>query len=684
MSGVLFFFNVMKLTIRGGSIRKYLLSVLVLGATASLWAQGLDKEDESDKTPGIEGLMELDPFLFTGRRLQEFPENIPASVTSIDRQEIENTGSTTLVDVLEKKAGLYFRSLTGTPVESQVDMRGFGENSGVRTLIIVDGVRLNRPDVAPLNWLQLPLGEIEKVEVLRGAQTAIYGNQAMGGVIRITTRRGDSDPGGSITGLVGSYHTRELRASYAGREGALSYAVGGDYNQSDGYRTHSDYRGRSAFLNLGYDVTDNWIIRVGGSFLDSELEYPGPLTPGQFAQDPRQAGLWGQGYNNGQYTTLTLGTEYQVNEQATFQVDTGYSRQDLKGEQWGNLSELDLDSYQASPSLRITSKQATIMLGMDWQHDGLGQRQYLGPTSAIQTGVADLSQDALAAFVHGQYFLTDTWLLSAGVRLEQHQLEGSYAPVAPFPGVPFSATKSDIGHAWELGLVFKPVEEWRIYGRLDSVYRFPATDEVAAYQGFPMAQPFNFSLKPETGTSVELGAEWNRDGWFVQGNGFAFWLQDEISYDPILNLNVNLFETRRYGMDLAAGYANEHFGVRVDYHYIDAVFTSGPNVGKEVPLVPKHRISVRGELRPISSLTIVARYSYVGEQYQGSDFSNTLPPLDDYSVVDLQLRWQPKKELQLFVGVDNVFNKSYATAAFLNSYYPATGRMISGGFNFRF
>lgn len=631
-----------------------------------------------------QGLTELDPLLFTGRRLQEFPENIPALVTSIDRQSIEDSGATTLVDVLEKQAGLYFRSLTGTPVEAQMDMRGFGENSGVRTLVIVDGVRLNRPDIAALNWLQLPLGEIEKVEVVRGAQTAIYGNQAMGGVIRITTRRGESDPGGSVSGIIGSYQTRVARASYAGREGALSYAVGGDYNQSNGYRDHSEYRGRSAFLNLGYDVTDDWIIRLGGSFLDSELQYPGPLTAAQFAQNPQQAGLFGLGYNNGKYTTLTLGTEYQVDDWATFQVDAGYNRRDLEGEQWGNLSELNLDSYQAAPTLRIGNEQGTLMLGMDWQHDDLGQKQYSGPTTAVPSGVANLRQNALAAFAHGQYFLSDAWLLSAGARLESHRLEGTYAPVAPFPGVPFSGTKTDVGHAWEIGLVFKPVEEWRFYGRVDSVYRFPATDEVAAYQGFALAQPFNFNLKPETGTSVELGGEWARNGWFVQGNGFGVWLKDEIGYDWVTNLNINLFETRRYGMDWGVGYANKYAGLKVGYHYMDAIFTAGPDSGKRVPLVPRHRVSVTGEVHPVSSVTLLARYTYVGEQFQGSDFANTLEPLSNYSVVDLQVRWRPRKELQVFLGVDNVLNERYATAAFFNSYYPSPGRSVNAGVTFRF
>lgn len=94
-----------------------------------------------------------------------------------------------MVDILEKEANVRFRSVVGSNASGDLSMRGFGENSQTRVLIMVDGQKFNRPDMGAINWLQIPLSDIESVEVLRGPMSALYGAAAEAGVIKIKTRR---------------------------------------------------------------------------------------------------------------------------------------------------------------------------------------------------------------------------------------------------------------------------------------------------------------------------------------------------------------------------------------------------------------------------------------------------------------------------------------------------------------
>lgn len=132
----------------------------------------------------------LDEFVVTAVRVGESdPLSQAVNSTYIGRGKIENSAATNVVDILEKEANVRFRSVVGSNASGDLSMRGFGENSQTRVLIMVDGQKFNRPDMGAINWLQIPLSDIESVEVLRGPMSALYGAAAEAGVIKIKTRR---------------------------------------------------------------------------------------------------------------------------------------------------------------------------------------------------------------------------------------------------------------------------------------------------------------------------------------------------------------------------------------------------------------------------------------------------------------------------------------------------------------
>ncbi|MCF7864527.1 MAG: TonB-dependent receptor plug domain-containing protein, partial [Kiritimatiellales bacterium] len=131
-------------------------------------------------------------------------KEIPGNPTLITSAELEEGGFTSVPDALNKRAGLHVRNYANNPNQASVDIRGFGENSHGRVLVLVNGRRINRPDLAPVNWSQIPIGNIDRIEVLRGAHTALYGDYAVGGVINIITRRGAEQPQTEVSVTGGS------------------------------------------------------------------------------------------------------------------------------------------------------------------------------------------------------------------------------------------------------------------------------------------------------------------------------------------------------------------------------------------------------------------------------------------------------------------------------------------------
>ncbi len=166
---------------------KLLVGITVLFACTLFAFSSFAEEGESEVT--------LEEIVVTASRDKEEVRKIPANVSVITAGDIKKSGATSIVGVLEKLGSINFKTSSGNPSQAYIDMRGFGgDNPHGRTLIMLDGRRLNRPDMASVNWLQIPINNVERIEVVRGASSVLYGDSAVAGVINIITRRGKGSP----------------------------------------------------------------------------------------------------------------------------------------------------------------------------------------------------------------------------------------------------------------------------------------------------------------------------------------------------------------------------------------------------------------------------------------------------------------------------------------------------------
>ena len=225
----------------------------------------------------------------TATRDKQETRKTPANVTVITAEEISKSGATTVVDVLDNLESIQFRTSSGNSSQAYIDMRGIGgDNPYGKTLIMLDGRRLNRTDMSSINWLQIPVNNIERIEVVRGPGSVLYGDAAIGGVINIITKKGKAQPQFNASAIVGSYGLNDERVGVTGATDKWTYAVTGENNFNFGYRERSKYSAQSGGFDLGYTASDLFNVSLGVSFIKTDYQMPGALTKAQMEQDRRQ------------------------------------------------------------------------------------------------------------------------------------------------------------------------------------------------------------------------------------------------------------------------------------------------------------------------------------------------------------------------------------------------------------
>ena len=226
----------------------------------------------------------------TATRDAQEVRKVPANVTVITADDIQKSGATSVPEVLTGLVGINVTSYSGNASQSIVDMRGFGTEAGyLRNVVMLDGRRLNRPDLAGVNWLEIPLSEIERIEVVRGANSVLYGDSAIAGSINIITKRGEGKPKGDATFIGGSYNTYNGRAGVRGSADKVYYALNGEVLTSSGYRDRSKFTTESAGGSVGYNPTDALDVSLGITANKTDNQFPGALTQAQYNANRKQA-----------------------------------------------------------------------------------------------------------------------------------------------------------------------------------------------------------------------------------------------------------------------------------------------------------------------------------------------------------------------------------------------------------
>jgi iron complex outermembrane recepter protein len=624
-------------------------------------------------------------IVVTATRFAEQDPHVPADISVITREDIQNTPATNVPDLLKATAGIEVRPLYGAMgIDATIDLRGFGDTAGSNTLILLDGQRLNPIDSGSISWSTIPVASIERIEIIRGAGTVLYGDRASGGVINIVTDK-SAARAASAEAVGGSYGYREGDVGVSGSVASTSLRLTAHYADTDGWRQNSQADQQAASGRVGYPLSGGQIYSDFAAYKDSN-GLPGALLSSDYQNDPTRARTPFDNQHRFGYRARP-GVSLKLSDSVTFEGELGVEHEKYDSDNVSFASVFDRRRTMASatPRLRWVQSLAGVhnetVVGFDY---------YNGKVEATSISTGSLipqfaKQASLASYAQNVTELSDRLSLTLGGR-EQHinQHAGQSAYTANFGAGPttvpaFDGSAARSRGAYDAGLVFQG-DGWRTFGKYGSLFRFANTDELFGFDPFTGNPVFAGDLLPQHGRIGEVGASFTAGRASARLSAYRMDLTDEIDFDGTIFANVNLPPTRRQGLEAEVDWRIvARLKAHAAYTFTDARFRAGPNAGNEIPLVARNKASLQltssnGRLGTYSIVT-----TYVGDRAYSGDFANALGRLAGYTTVDLQGRWTLAR-WTVTAKLINALDRRYAPFAgfstFLNDhyYYPADAR----------
>lgn len=619
---------------------------------------------------------ESEAVVVTATRFSETDPSVAAHISIISRQDIRNTPAQNLPEVLSTRAGVDVSQLGGAMGRNAtVDMRGFGSTATSNTLILVDGLRVNPVDMGSIIWSSIPLESVERIEIIRGSGTILYGDGATGGVINIITNK-SGRPVAGVTATLGSYGYKGTDIQMANGNDKFYYNLALNYADADGYRENSQQDQKAASGRVGL-LLDRGEFFTDFSVYKESNGLPGSLFSAAYHDDPRSTRFPNDTENRDGYR-IRPGVSYHLNDRLTLEGELAFEHQSLDAKYVfnGTASGRVRDTTSFTPRLR-------------WRHDlGLlpsetvfGFDYYDGKVNSENTGFANqgASQKSSAFYLQNITSFTQNLSLTLGGRTERMNQTANQEAYAPWFSPAMDGNATHTQGAYDLGLAYAK-DGWRIYGKTGTTFRFANVDELFGYDSMTGSPVFAGELKPQHGTSNEIGGSLAVGPANFRASFYQLDLIDEIGYDGSLYANVNFDPTRRNGAELEADWKiSDAWQVKASYAYVDAIFRSGAYSGNEVPLVPRNQAGAQLTWNSGRTGSYSAAAKYIGERRYGSDFSNVQGMLAGYVTLDLQavLDLKPWK---ITAKILNALDKKYSSFAGYSAsyndtyYYPADER----------
>jgi len=631
----------------------------------------------------------LDDVVVTANRFNEANSPLSANLKVITKEEIKNSPSLSVPDLLRMQAGLSVTSLYGNQgVDASVDSRGFGDSATSNTLILLDGQRLNAVDGGSIQWASIPLDSIERIEIISGGGSVLYGDRATGGVINIITDKSGKSAV-SVTASIGSYGYKSLDGFLAGGTENLYFNSFVHTADGNGWRDNSN--------------TNQWAIsgRVGGYFSASQafVDYsvyrsanglPSSISSSVYRDKPRSArtpldSQVKEGFK------IRPGIMVKLSDDVEFATELSYTqgKQYFDNVSFNSTSDRDLDTYSLTPRVKwahgLGNLSSTTVAGYDYYHGKVSADYHGGYANATA------KQSSNAVYLQNNTSLTSALDINAGVRSQQTKQKANQEAFAPFfmPAVDGEVTRTKT--VYDLGVIYHE-PSWSAYAKTGSSFRFANTDE------FFGSDPITFQpiflgkiIDPQTANSHEIGATFKQSS--VDGKIAIYHsnIKNEIGYDATLGNNTNLDPTRHQGLEAEFGWqVLPNMNAKLSYAYTNAEFKSGINSGKKLPSVASNSANARVVWDANQYGKYIAQLNYVGERYTSGDFSNSLDKLPSYTTLDLRANWNINP-ITISLSALNITDKKYSPyglfSSFKNDYYyfPADGRSfyLSARYDFK-
>ena len=620
------------------------------------------------ETSFSEEVVEMSERKVVADKVQNYTKESSKEVNVVDSQDIENSGAQSIAEAVKLMPGVVVNDFTGSGKSVVVDLRGQGETAKNNVVVLIDGIKQNSMDMSGSDMLTIDVSQIERIEVIKGANSVLYGDKAIGGVINIITKKGSKKEGVSLyaKGTVDSDSSNKgnIRAGYKWKSFDTALFLGN--NSTEGYRDNSALDAFDGSLNLGWSINSQNRLEIRAGKHKDRYGMPGSLTSAQMEADRKQA------KTPNDYGKTDIDDIYiqHIFKNSIVEVKTYISKTDKENlfNMWGTERTIDSDRVQLSTAANGVYGKNSLTAGAE----------YINESSEEKSN--ETEKKSVAVYVFDKYKFNDKLEFDLGARREQ--TEFSF-----YTG----ADKDYNKNVFEAGAKQFYSKSGLVYARYAQGYRTPATDEYyeAAVPAWGIPEHYNENLKPQSSADYELGIKdyFNYIGE-IEGTLFLSKTENEIYYNGATMHNDNMEgKTDRKGFELSARNGFGDLIFHESLSYIKTEVKGGPNDGKEVPGVPELK-GVAGVVWKIGyGVEAGLNYRYIGKRYALSDLGNTGGKVESYSVTDMEIR-KEIKGVKLYCGAKNIFNKKYSeyvvNYGYGANYYPSPERTVYAGIRYNY
>jgi iron complex outermembrane receptor protein len=675
-------------------------------------------------------VIETREVVVSSTRLPDAPvdaRTLPAKVTVITAEDIQKSGAKTVQEAIQLATGIVMYDGVGNAFQPTIDLRGFNGLPVPNTTVFVDGQRMNEPDFNTVNFDLIPYETIDRIEIIPGA-AAIYGKNAMGGVINIVTKRGADKHQATGETLFGSFHRERYTLNASGPIGDFDYYTNFGRETESGYRDESAARISRFFGKLGYRPTEHTDVTVSYTYVKDRLQQAGTLPLSQAAIDPKRNFTPGDFFDS-ETSVLRLNARHELPFGFSVNVNGFYRRlaqdQFTRGQSSQSSNIFTTESrggvFQLNHDASLFGHRNALVLGNEYTRNDFDNRSVASFFSFPGSfpSLRSTDETILGLYAQDALHLTSELILTAGVRYDRNELDF-------IDNLDSTNNGSKVFHRTtpRAGLTYLVTPSVSFYSNYGQGFRVPTYNELFGSGLGPFGSG-NPNLRPVRSNNFEVGARARIQTWGEASVAlFRADVRDEIYLvcgDPSTcnfgtPANQNIPESRRQGIETTfKARFNQYFEGMVNYTYTQATFQSDlvlnpyfvgfnpflENVkrGDSIPLVPKNRLSVTGNYHPAPGWTVSLTGLYVSTQFHQGDEENAQPRIPGYFTLNSRIAYErpvPGGHLSGFLMLNNMLDQRYYTSGIMapntltgggaveRFVMPAPSIAIYGGLSYRF
>ena len=599
---------------RNKTLRKKIMMALAAGTL--LCANGAWAEENTT--------FQLDQVTVTAERVAQTVSSTPANVSIISGRELQRKGARTLADALTGVSGVMVQRYGGAGQKAVPYILGSD-----RIVVLVDGKRMNLPQgigvgSGGIDLNTIMLGDnIERIEVVRGGASTLYGADAVGGVINIITKKGDGSTQTTTTVAGGNHGGRYYEFNTGGQDKSTHWQISGTQESNDGQRLNSAYKGKNVSFRLDQDLTKGESLTFTYDYYSSHAGIPGSLawpSPSDYQDILRHN--WSVGYAK-DHTEGSRVFRYYDNDQLYSGENSGFFRH-----------KNTVRAFEYQDSARLNSANL-LTWGGEWRQD-----------KVVSTGEGNVPHDGItkAVYLQDQYSFNSAAKMTVGLRRDENSLYGTHwLPQAAY--------------------LYQANTNTSYFANWAKVFKAPKFDDLYGDDGWGNTGDPN--LKPETGWTAEVGVKTKLNAASEATvsvfrrditNAIRWMAAPDFTYHPH---NIDRYKAT----GLNASLINKLSSVTttdVGYTYLDGRDQNDNNIGD-----PRHSFHVGVNIH--EGKLSQAIYGI----YQDKT-GTTTSQVGGRFIINTNTSYTLRKGTSVFLTVSNLFDKQYQSA----KGYPANGRTV--------